>query len=171
MRRCTPYAVLLLALVGAGGCSREQAYSWERYTSAEGRFRVLLPGTPVVKTLKEEGAAGSFNQHAVVVPLKQGDFQAAYTDLPSRPLLDFSTVIQIQATNVQHGKVVEEREFTVAGHKGRSYEIEIDKPHQFLIGRLLLVDGRLYHLMVTGPALRASSPEVKKFFESFQLMQ
>jgi hypothetical protein len=164
-----PWTALLVGvLLAAGsGCSR---LSWQEYTSAEGGYRVLLPGTPLVQTIKQGTGSGSFEQHAVVVSLREGDFHAAHADLPTGLVLDFTSVIQGQATLLD-ARVVEDREMTLAGHKGRAYELEIKPRRQVLSGRIVLVGNRLYHLMVAAQTLGGSSAEVKTFFESFRLTQ
>jgi hypothetical protein len=61
-------------------------------------------------------------------------------------------------------------EFTLQGYRGKACELEIAKPFRgFASVHEIVVKGPVDQLMVMSPTLRASLPQVRHFFDSFQL--
>jgi hypothetical protein len=69
------------------------------------------------------------------------------------------------------GKIMEDKEITVAGHKGHAFELLTRTPKGYSAGRIFVANDRLYQLVVLGPDARASAPDVQKFLDSFQLQE
>jgi hypothetical protein len=164
-------AVLLLKKAGGSADS-----DWREFTSAEGRYRVLLPGTPRHQTQNQPTMVGNILMHLDVVERNGGrsGFCVLYADFPfdrldpvqEKQVLDFGVMGGAMGAK---GKLVSSRDVTLGAHRGK--EMEIDVPGKGkMIGRIYLVRNRLYILLAAGPGLSAASPDVTKFWGSFQLL-
>jgi hypothetical protein len=154
--------VVGLGCLLSAGCVKP--VEWKEYTSAEGRFSVLLPGTPKEGTRAQAG----LTVKSYGVEVKNGAYAALYTDLPPGTPFDCSAAIRAMADNSQ-GQVLSETDFDLGGSKGKAFEVEVGRPRGHAAGRMVVVDGRLYQLIVMGADLRASDPDVQTFLGSFRL--
>jgi hypothetical protein len=127
---------------------------------------LLMPGKPKSETRDQKG----LTLHNFVVEGRDTAYLASYAELPPGGF-DYAKGVQGVA-DAQGGKILTQSDFTVDGNTGKSYEIEISKPKAgFAAGRMVVIDGRLYQLLVVGSKIRATDPDVNKFFESFKLIK
>jgi hypothetical protein len=156
-------AVLILSVVGCTKGSRE-------YTSVEGRFVVMLPGTPSLDPDPDvpEGV------QQVRLAQQSGTYTVAWQDLPKKEAdrdpeerLDRAcngALRALEATQVSRKPVRLDGQYPgrelVAGWEGREGRVR---------ARFYLVDGRLYQVVVNGPRWWAESATADRFLESFGL--
>jgi len=176
-RRSRVVGVLqLLLVVGAllAGCG---GTTWSEFSSAEGAFSVLMPGTPTEETQTQDTELGAidvhsftFEQGGVAYLVGYNVFPAAVIEAASPDsLLDGACDGQVQAVK---GTRVSEQEITLGAYAGRDLEILIedsDGPAS-LRSRMFLVRDRLYQVMVVGPKGQSTSPDTLKFLDSFKLV-
>jgi hypothetical protein len=153
-------AFLIALAVGCGHKGQE----WKEVSSPDGGYRALMPGTPK----DESRTQGALTIKAQTVEVKDGAFLASYTDLPRGTPFNYDAGIQGMATKHQ-GRVLSTTDVSVGGKPGKAFELEITQPKGFAAGRMAVVDGRLYQLLVIGANRRATDPDVQKFFDSFEL--
>jgi hypothetical protein len=140
--------------------------AWQEFTSAEGAFSILLPGTPITE---ERTAPNGKTTRLVEVELKDGAYLVSYIDVGAGRPRDPSTVAKDLAAK-HAGTVLAESDFTVAGASGKEFELHVSRPQKgYLSARVVAVNGRLYQFLVLGTHAHVKDPDVQKFFESFRL--
>jgi hypothetical protein len=151
----TAFALFLTA-----GCGKE----WKEASSPEGKFTVLMPGTPKEQSRTQAG----ITNHIFALEVKDGAYMVSYLDVPPGTPANYSLAIQAAAANRQ-GKGVKESDITIEGHEGKAYEFEMGNPKGYAVGRIVLVNNRLYQLLVMGANISSSDADVQKFLNSFKL--
>jgi hypothetical protein len=149
-----------------------QTLKWQAFESAQGRFKAMFPGAPVVKHGKLRTEIGDVvtTQHSAG-DLSGATYDITYNDYPrdgiaklnSAKLLD---TVRDGLVYQAKGKVVSEKPFTVGKVAGREQEIQGADGTRYRI-RLLLVGNRIYQLTVM--ARPPDKAEEQRFFNSFQL--
>jgi hypothetical protein len=158
--------VAAAAIVLLTGCSRlfKGPFNWQTFTAPDGSFSVDLPG-PLKKETRQQGPLTITMYGAEV---RNGIFAAAVCDLPPGAPFDYDGGVRgIAASHA--GKILTQSPWNIAGHVGRAFEIELTQPKGYASGRMVVVNGRLYQLLVMGAHFRESDAEVQKFFGSFRL--
>jgi hypothetical protein len=163
--------VLVAASVGLSllGCSGDRL---EEFRSEEGRFRILLPGTPTleqtpdlpsgVKSFRLEQQSGEY-----VVAWEKIDLRGTARTAQDR--LDGACD---RAIEMLKGKELSRKEISLDGkYPGRELLVEGPRDRRVVRDRMYLVDSRLYHVMVSGPRWWVESRPAKKVLDSFQLIE
>jgi hypothetical protein len=167
----------LLLVAGAllAGCGET---TWSEYSSAEGAFSVLMPGTPTEQTQAQDTEMGTIDVHSFT--FEEGDvaYLVGYNVFPaavigaasSDSMLDGARDGQVNAVK---GTLVNEQKITLGAYPGRELEIQIEDSDGTLSlrSRTFLVRDRLYQVMVVGPKGQSTSPDTTKFLDSFKLME
>jgi hypothetical protein len=125
--------------------------SWTELTSARGGFTVQIPGNPTESTQNVESISGKIPHRQYTVVLSEAAFLVTYADIPvpinnSRQVtavLDAARDCFLKETD---GTLLTEHEVNIEGYIGREFVIE--KPECLIIDRTLLVNQRLYQLVV-----------------------
>lgn len=170
MLRATPSAVLLLALVGASAA--QDKIDLKVYASAEGKFKVQMPGE--VKTTKKDVEAGGKKMVMNFASATSGKDRAVvmtYLDLPD-PIGEGarkSTVEKTATAAAQKGKVISSKERDHGPDKlpGRDCLFENDK--HFVRYRSVLSGQRLYQLMILGPKEFVTSKVADGILDSLEV--
>ncbi len=153
----------------------EAPAGWQEFRSAEGRFRVLLPGRPAVRKQNVPSPAGpvpdtvcELNTDALSVGVRFADFDGpAQKDFPLDRVIDSGRNDLVKALG---GRVVRERNWIAAGARAR--ELVIDSARQGTCQFRWYVRGRrLYVVAVLSLHRDRPPPEevVHRVFDSFQL--
>jgi len=163
--------VVGVVLAGCGGTT------WSEFSSAEGAFSVLMPGTPTEETQTEETEMGGIDVHSFTFEEGGVAYLVGYNVFPAAvieaadpdALLDGACDGQVKAVN---GTRVNEEEITLGAYPGRELEILIEDSEgpASLRSRNFLVGDRLYQVMVVGPEGQSASPDTTKFLDSFKLV-
>lgn len=168
MRPQRAACVFLLALIGC------QQVTWEKFSSSEGAFSILMPGTPTQQVRTAKTSSGSIDAYMFLVEYRDVAYMVAYSDYPN-PMIQESTPKLIldgardgAVANVQ-GKLVRESIISLDKHQGRELQIESPGGKVTVTARIFLVDRRLYQVMVLMHKDKASSEDVNKFLDSFRI--
>jgi hypothetical protein len=165
-------SIVLVVLLRRG---TEDLASWQEFTSAEGRFRVQMPGQPVKKTQQAPNPLGgqlTFHMFAYEVPRDEYGFVVGYNDYPPLPPDRVQAVLDgVTKGNVQGNagsKLISETRITLGSYPGR--EVTIDAGGKGTIRqRNYLVGNRLYQVMLVKGGRRPSAEAAEKFFSSFRV--
>jgi TonB family protein len=152
----------------------------KEFTSAEGRFSVLLPGIPTEKVEAQDSPAGMLEVHDFTL---QGDafHGLLYVDYPdelegSDALKQFLERAGRAGTREAGGTILEEKEILYDGHPGRSVRFSVADGHVMRV-RFVVVGRRLYQLGFalsdrepTPAAVKLHDEMAAKYFDSFKIV-
>ena len=198
MKRTARHALLLVILAcGAAPCLAQtnksgdepppprpagefNPVSWKEYSSAEGRFSILFPGTPKEETqsLDVQGAKFELHIHKLKAFAEYGVIYADYAipvDDPEVAKRVLDNAARGAAASVD-AELLGLTEISIDGHPGRLLTERLPdgsalKAKMFLVGR------RLYQIAVTMPKAEARPGDsnnlekfADKFLDSFKLV-
>jgi hypothetical protein len=168
--------LLLLLVVGAllAGCGQT---AWSEFSSVDGAFSVLMPGTPTEQTQSQDTDLGAIEVHSFTFEQGGVAYLVGYNDLPAAVLeavtpaviLDSACGGQVEKVN---GTLLNKEEIMLGTYPGRDLEIQIQDSTgtSSLRSRTFLIRDRLYQVMVVGPKGQITSPDTTKFLDSFKLV-
>lgn len=185
MKLYARYFLLLLILLGCAALSAAQDTkpspkdvtqaaennpdSWKVFSSTEGRFSILLPGTPKEETEEVDTPSGKFEIHKLTLRTF-ADYGVIYADYPMQ-INDSATANQI-LDNGAKGAVAEVNsellsmtKISLDGHPGRLLK-ERMRDGSILRAKMLLVGQRLYQVAITTPKEEGVKAEAISFFDS-----
>jgi hypothetical protein len=153
-------------------CTTFQAWTIGTFTSAEGRFTVIVPGSTMeAGTLPSGGPFAAAPIQTFVTTRSGGPrFAVLYADADPSYLAG-TTVEGALAVSGQaniaalKGTPIAERSITVGGQPGREDEFSVGSVTY--IFRMAFVGNRLYSISVDGPAGRVHGPDAQIFLDSF----
>jgi hypothetical protein len=144
---------------------------FEEYYSADGRFSVLFPGEPKESLQSVRTAAGQINLVMLTAGSKTSGFAVGYTDYP-RNVVESSDPEEMLdgardgAVRNVGGRLIDETPLDFHGHPAR--EIRVEAPKKTSIrSRLILIENRLYQLVVISKSARILDEKGSEFFDSF----
>jgi hypothetical protein len=149
----------------------EQDESTATFTSKEGAFSVILPGTPKEKSEAVTSNDGPTTLHTFIVERNEGQnfFLVGYSDYQTK--LDaagsLAGVINGQVESLK-GKITSDKTVTLNGHPGRSVTIEAEGILFF--STVYVAGNRLYQIMYGMPKSDVTPPDAKEFFDSFRIL-
>ena len=164
----------LLALLTATALTA-RGQDFKPYASADGKYTILFPGAVKSQTTDIEAGKDTLKLTLDTVELK-GDitFLVSYVDTtdavaktPAGPRLE-----KVRDGNKGlKGTVLDDKEITVArgDEKFPGRDVLIETPAGFIRNRMVIVDKRLYQVMVQGSKEVVTSPSADKFIASFEL--
>lgn len=185
------FALLILVFVQVlSGCAQtdktvreatpqppDQVEEWKLLSSNEGRFTILLPGTPSLSKSTINTAQGQVEVHSF--DLSSGvDFHIAYFDYPDsgavRDVKSFFAGLSNGAVRQLNGTLLKERPVYLPEGPGWDYQAEFgDK--SIIWARSYLIRSRLYQLSVviqtkgvTEATMRDYEAKAVKFLKSFK---
>jgi hypothetical protein len=104
------------------------------------------------------------------------EYGIAYSDLP--PGLVQQTSLDVYLNGARdgiiqagQGKLLAEKNVTLGNHTGREFTFEVSKPRGNGVARIFLIGNRLVELMVIGRWVNPESKDVRKFFDSFAVLE
>ena len=167
------WSVVLMFVAGGAVTARaDDPPEWKEFISKDGRFTVLMPGTPKQDMAETESDFGKGVLHLNVAqagPTMYGanycDFPAAVKKAPLKQVFDSSRDGAV--TNLE-GKLVSEKDVKLGEYPGREIRIDVAGGKRLFRVRVFLVDQRLYQVVVFGTKDEATSKESDKFLDSFK---
>jgi hypothetical protein len=166
---------LLLFTVGINMTSADAPREWKEFASKEGRFKVLMPGTPKKEKAETESDFGKGVLHMNTVQAGKTMYGANYCDFPAKikkvslkQILDSS---RDGAVANLEGKLASEKDIKLGKYTGREIRINVAGGKQLFRARVYLVEQRLYQVVVFGTREAATSKEADKFLDSFKLTE
>jgi hypothetical protein len=148
------------------------AVKWQVFESAEGRFRIAFPGTPI----RKQGKLATEIGDVISIRHSAGDgaeatYDVTYNDYPKAGIARLSPAKLLNAARdglvyQAKGRVLSEKPFMIGKVAGHDQSILAADGTHYRI-RLLLVESRLYQL--TAMAKPPARTDEQRFFGSFQL--
>ncbi|HEY9612509.1 hypothetical protein [Allocoleopsis sp.] len=155
-----------------------QQQKWEKVSSSEGGFTVLMPVAPTQNRQTTDGNNVSLDANLFTASLEEGkvkysvsytNFPDAVAQLPSDFILDS---LSSRFTNDRNLKLINQQDIRLEQYSGKEFKFEApgDKIVKY---RAYLVKQRLYQLTTEIPKNRESalSGDIEKFMTSFQLVK
>jgi hypothetical protein len=147
--------------------------TWKRFNSAVGGFTVLMPGEPAPNH-EEHGLLGAKGVDVFIAESGQARYVVQYQDMTRTTMKKGAGAILKAARHsdekVVQGKVVGEKEATLKGAIGVSYQIESPDPNGPVARvRAYMVGARLYQVIVVAPKTEFPTDDSERFFRSFRL--
>jgi TonB family protein len=130
---------------------------WKEFSSAEGRFSVLLPGTPVSKVSETSGSSGTIKMYSFTLELRQAFYFLSYLDYPNytddEEFVDRVLNAGRDGMLAQHKgtKLLAERQIKIGHFFGREF-VMLQDGTSFGIMEAYVVRGRLYEMAILVPA-------------------
>jgi len=126
--------------------------AWKEFTSAGGRFSVLLPGTPTEKIESHDSPVGRLEVHDFSLKTF-AQYGVMYVEYPpnveeggdAKRFLDGAISAGLKAAG---GTLLEEQEIALDGHPGRYVKVQLSEGYVMRI-RSYLVKNRLYQIGIT----------------------
>lgn len=155
---------------------------WQRFSSPEGKFSVLFPGTPRLSQQKMTSDNGELQVNLFTVnrPQEEAKYTVAYIDYPaqyiqllrSRNLVE-QAIEQGKSTALQRvrGTIVSEEKKTLGDNVG--IEVNYTTPDGKVVKqRVFLVDNRFYQITAetTQKRQRFLTRSMQGFCDSFKLL-
>jgi hypothetical protein len=180
------FGLLLISLctIGCSKSTRRGSFppttspepAWIQFTSQEGRFRVLMPGEPTSHALNQPTPVGDLQFHMFTYEVsKTKAFIVGYNDYPENQKIRSPEAVLagVREGNVRglKGKLLSHKPITINKYPGLEQVIELPHEGAIAIWCNYLVGHRLYQVTAIGPGFRPDTEEVKKFHQSFQLME
>jgi len=151
----------------------DESIQWKEFLSKEGRFKVLMPGTPEPPKANNKNDAGKNDLKLNTVSVGSTVYSAGHVDLPA--MIKDSSVMQtydrwLELTVAKlGGKVISDKEIKLGKHSGCEVLYDIQDVKTIFRIRLFLIGQRLYQLNVIGPKDEATSKDADKFLDSFNV--
>lgn len=154
------------------GCQKADpaipASAWQGYSAPDGKFSVALPGSPRSSEsngyqrleVQPQGSAPTFS-------VDYADLPPGFIQSPSQYFEEYRTKTIPQSFG--DGKVVSVRDVSAGDNPGKEFILEFPSTKGSLFRRLFIVKNRLYILSVAGTKLDPAAPDVRKFFDSFNI--
>lgn len=142
---------------------------WISYSSAAGRFGVLLPAEPRVTEQGLNIGAGKLVNNVFLALTQFAVFVVSYADFPpnaskSKSLLDNMRRGVIDGIK---GTLISSSNISHKGYPGREFQASSDSG--LYTSRIFLVNARLYQLVVVAVPGKVSDDDVQRFLNSFDL--
>lgn len=163
--------LLAVALMAVFLLTGSQQSGWKVFSSFEGAFSILMPGTFTEEINVINTVAGFIDLHRFSVEQENDVYGVSYSDYPE-------TVVQASTPDVIlegachgmvagiGGKLLTESTMSLNGYPGRELIIEVAGGKGIVQARIFLVGHRLYQVMVV-----TSLEDVKKFLDSFVVFE
>ena len=145
--------------------------AWAKFTSAEGRFSVFIPGTPTneVKTTQSNDI-GPYTTRLYRLIQRPHVFLIGYVDYD--PSFRFDRQAELAANRDQFVKnlqatLVESRNLTIDGYS--ALEFTAETPERVFKSRVYIVGRRPYLLVIGSPKGLDHTFALNRFFNSFKI--
>jgi len=141
---------------------------WKRFAPTEGRFAVLMPGTPSSQRRTTESARGKITEHSYGLATKSGLLEVVFANYPSVP----NAKTELPANRDQFvkdtkTKVASEWPINYRGNPG--IEFRCENTESIFIVRLYIIGQTIYEIAAGGYRKQIEFDEVNRFLNSFQL--
>lgn len=151
--------------------------SWKEYSSADGQYSVLMPGTPTEKMQNRNTAAGDITAHAALLDKTPVVYMVMYNDYPEQVMQGGSPSQILEnardgGVRSARGKLVGDSAITLLNkYPGREIQIEMpDGLHAVRI-RVYMVKNRMYQVAYRSGKDNLFSKDATKFLDSFKIQE
>lgn len=174
MKRWLIGIYVLIAWPNALLAQAPKAVDWKEYSSTEGKFSILLPGTPTTGRRHAGEDSPDSVTYVVNVQLGQQAWSVAYFDEPSEPtnveaikkLFDRTRKYRERS---EYHHLVSEKDYEVSGYPARDLKIRFDYDKKRIeLTRIILVKQRVYEVTLVTFAGSTDTEDVRRYFDSFK---
>lgn len=158
-----PFALLAVPLLAGHVVAQE----WTEFSSAEGRFSILMPAKATAGTSDAQTGSIKVTAHHFTALSQSIDVMCGYYDFPSAPSdpeKAFDGTREGSIRNV-HGTLLTEKKLAKDGYPGRRFR-STGTGNIFLDEEMFLVGQRFYLITVT-TATKTPNANIEKVFDSF----
>lgn len=154
------------------------APTWALFTSKEGKFAVQLPGTPQQQEQTNDTPVGPMRINLFTTNSANGAYIVGYADSEFLAKLTETNPAMIQQVlqgtanglaGSMSGTVLDEGELQIAGYTGRQIKLSLAGDMLANI-RVLLVNGRIYQMILLHHKSKKGAAEFGLFFPSFRVL-
>ncbi len=166
---------VVTALCATFALAVQQPPEWVKVDSTEGRFTAVMPSTPEKGVRDVDTAVGKLQLHTFGSSNKTGQYMLSYADYPNEPTAaQQEAVLDGVRGGVLKGLQAElqtETKVTLRGYPGRELRaVKVTDGNEVVFSwKMFLVGRRLYQMGVATTKADSQSPDIQKFFTSFQL--
>lgn len=175
MLRKTPAAVFVLVLM-CSAAAFQTPNTWTTFDSPEGRFSILTPSKPTVEVKEIDSAVGKLTMYAYSSSNEIGYFMISFGDYPNAPTdaaqaLKVLEGVRSGVVKGLQGELTSDDSVAFDGYPGREFKAKrvVENSEVIFRWKIVLVGRRLYQVAAATTPGQAESPELAKFFSSFQL--
>lgn len=177
MLQKTFIAVLNVVLLSTLAFGLRQDAPWQRFTSPEEEFTVLLPSAPKRQVNDIEGTMGKSTLYSYSSGNRIGLFSVLYFDHPveSKDAVQQESRLDVVSNgilkNLSGEVIAEKKKIQLYGYPGREFTVKkIEQGSEDIYQwKIFLVGRRVYQLTVATERKDSASPDIAKFFTSFAL--
>jgi hypothetical protein len=177
LKKASAFAPLLVLLVWASVSAQQPGAAWEKFNSPEGRFNVLMPAKPALETKEVDSPVGKLTLYAYSASNKTGYFLTSFGDYPVEPkdAANVETVLDAVQSGVLKGIEAEAspgaKKISLGAYSGREFSAKKEMQGMKVVfnWRIYLAGRRLYQLAVVTEETVTPSPQIAKFFTSFDI--
>ena len=159
------YAAAAAVLVS--GIAQAGSSGWVRVAPAGGAFSAAMPETPEDSAQPIREGSLSTTMHTYKTASEGCVYAVSYLDLPvaipARQALE-----GIRNGNVEGGRLVSERDFTMNGNPAKS--VSFEKNGLTFYNQIILVNTRIYQVMFVMASGEPTPESAGSFYRSFQLL-
>jgi hypothetical protein len=168
------FALLMLCPIIAFAEKPERNEKPKPYESSENQYRVAFPKDPTVTSKKLATAAGPLPVHTaraeaskdLVLSVTVTTYPESFLDVTPSKLLDGVR----DGLKGADGTVKADKEITFGDGKHPARDVTVEAGKTTIRAKLILVDRRLYQVMLTGSKDKVAAAE-DEFLKSFELMK
>lgn len=146
-----------------------QPAGWIKYSSAEGRFSILLPSQPKTSEQSVDSAVGQMTNHVFLSQTGSAAFALSYADYPQNDADPQKVLDEVRAGALKgiNGQLISVKNITHKGYPGREFQASVEGA--LYSSRIFLVKTRLYQMVCVAPAAQLSNEQINAFLTSFDL--
>ncbi|MBU3658779.1 MAG: hypothetical protein FGM14_02835 [Flavobacteriales bacterium] len=147
--------------------------TWTTYKDVEGRFEILIPMTPTIKTYKVSSEYGMIESKALIMfsESSKNQYLFGYADYPlkeSDNLDDFFYSRIMGSVDNVHGKLLNEEIIKYKNYPGRKIRVLWKNGELVNNAIFYLINKRLFYLQVTTSTSNDFNSDIYKFLNSFK---
>ncbi|MGH9966663.1 MAG: hypothetical protein ACREBG_02355 [Pyrinomonadaceae bacterium] len=142
---------------------------WIKYSSAAGRFTILIPVEPKFTENQVDSAVGKLVNNVYMALTDAGAFAISYADYPANnadPQAVLDNVLDGAIKGIK-GTSISSTNITHKGHPGREFQASTEG--SVYTSRIFLVNNRLYQIVVVTAPGKVSAAEINRYLTSFDL--
>jgi hypothetical protein len=153
---------------------------WEEFLSEEGRFSVLMPGTPQKQSQILDTKVGKiqFNQYQSILELRNVGYSVGYGDYAESlmKLIDVQKGLDDVVDGVvrsMNGQLITKSNIMLGEFPGRKFSADgrFERTDLFFKGRVYLIKNRIYIILALGGKGSIWNSDFDKFLQSFRLSE
>jgi len=172
-------AGMIALLIGSAAFAQDTELTWKRHTSENGRFSILFPGTPKEQKQQTDSPLGKLNVYSLMVePNAKLAYLVSWNDYPAVIKDDDpqDVLARVRDGNNQFlkGKLIADKKLSIGKEKHPAREIEFEFPFMgdtFIYrANVMLVDNRLYQVVMIGSKEVTHSDAADDYFRSLKLL-